>query len=326
MRTVLALTTLLLLTSLSACDPPNGRLCDERAVSSVTVALSSALGEPVPEASVSFRALVNEALSADIGPGPFQACEQVGDTFVCGFELAGRIQVLVEAGGYEPEERIVDVAQGACHVTPEHLDIELEQVSCTADIAPSVILSLVDGQGERIPGAWAGWGYPDSDSAWQPCDPLGPNLACGWEQSGSLEINAGAEGFLPWYGTVEVDTDECHVITRFVEVTLEEDDVPCTGEVRPSIIVTVIDNLGNAVPYAETWFVPHMKPLEPVRCDSSNNGRFFCGEEEPGEFDVIVNAVGYYSFNLTVAVPADTCHVQTQHVEARLQEWGPIDG
>jgi len=326
MRTFHVLTAALLLTSLSACEPPNGRLCDERAVSSVTLALSSAFGEPAPQASVSFRALGTEDPSADTDPGPFQACEPQGDRFACGFELAGRIEILVEADGYEREERIVDIAQGACHVSTKHLDIDLEPVACTADIAPSVILSVVDDAGERIPGAWAGWGNANVDSAWQPCDSLGPNLACGWEQSGMLEISAGAEGFLPWSGTVEVDTDECHVITRFVEVSLEDGDLPCTDEVRPSIIVTVIDNWGNAVPDAETYFVPHLKPLEPANCESSNNGRFFCGEEEAGEFDVIVNAVGYYSFNLTVDVPADNCHVQTQHVEARLQEWGPIDG
>jgi len=326
MRTHLPLSILFILTAVSACQPSQGRLCDERAVRSVTVDVSSIFAEPVSSAAVFFRSMGEGEPDADTGPVPFQACEQIGETFGCGFELAGLIEIHVEADGYEEQQHIVDVAQDSCHVVPEHLDIELEPVNCTAEEVPSVILSLVNTAGERITDASAGWGRPDADSAWEPCERADHNLVCGWEQAGVLEIEAHANGYLPWLGTVEVEDGACHVSTRYIEVVLQEETLPCDDEVRPSIVVTVVNAWNTPLPWADTHFVPHLKPLEPWACESGNNGRFFCGEEQAGEFDVIVSADGYYNWVLTVNVPANVCHVETQYIEARLQEWGPIDG
>ncbi len=327
MRSLLSLAALAILSSATACQPAQGWLCDERAAYSVNVNVSSALGT-VLDAEVFFRPLGEHDPSADEDPSEaFAPCDSFGDgAFACGTELAGRIEILVEAEGYESNSQVVDVSQGACHVIAEALEVELEPLGCgDIETAPSVILSLVDDQGRRIEGAWAQWGRPDADSDPQPCDTAFNNLACGWGEAGILEIEAGAEGYLSWLGNVEVETSECRVETRYVEVVLEPVDGPCDDGVLPSIVVSVIDMGGTPMPDAEVHFVPHPKPVEPWACLSTDNGRFFCGEEQAGEFDVRVSATGYFPLSFTVQVPEGVCHVETQFIHARLEAM-VIDG
>ena len=125
MRHFPALSFLALVTLISACDPAEGRLCSTEVVSSVTVQLSSMDGQALHSPAVFFRALGTDQHAADIDPGPFLACEPLGDSFSCGSELSGLIQIQVEADGYQDVERIVDIDEGACHVIPQHLEIEL---------------------------------------------------------------------------------------------------------------------------------------------------------------------------------------------------------
>jgi len=327
MRHLVCFLALAALTCATACQPAQGRLCDERAAYSVRVHVSTSFSTDL-DARVFFRPVDQGDPAADEEPAQaFAPCDSFGDgSFACGVELAGRIGILVEAEGYEPHSQIIDVAQGSCHVVAEVLDIELEPLTCgDTEEAPSVLLSLVDNQGNRVEGAWAHWGRPDSDSVAQTCDPLFNDLACGWEEVGVLEIEAGAEGYLPWFSSIEVEAGECHVDTRYIEVVLEAADGPCDDEVRPSIVVSVIDMAGIPLPDAEVHFVPHPKPLEPRACLSTDNGRFFCGEEQAGEFDVLVNADGHFPLSLTVEVPEGICHVQTQLIQARLEAM-VIDG
>jgi|GEM_PF-3390457 len=311
---------LFFLATFAGCFPAQGELCGLSAVYSVQVEVSSSTEETLADAAVFFRVLDSDIHDDSQPSAAFEACEQLGSSFGCGVEADGRIEVMVEAQGHEEASHIVEVGQGQCHVEPEHLVVQLEPLSCTAEAAPSVVLSLVDEQGQAIPGAFAGWGLPFDDSAWQECEALGTDFACGWEQSGILEVTAGAPGYQPWMQSIEVEAGECHVQTRYIEVALEESDTPCTSEIRPSIVVVVTDTLANPLPSAETHFVPHLKPLEPAPCYSTNNGRFFCGEEEPGEFDVLVRAEGYLPWSTTVRVDRNECHVETQYLLAELTE------
>jgi hypothetical protein len=307
------------------CMPAQGLLCDLSAIYSVNVEVRSATGDELQGTTAFFRTLNPDPDGDSQSEGPFEACEQIASGFACGIESAGRIQVVIEADGHNEASHIVEVLPGECHVEPERLDVVLEPTACTTEEVPSVLLSLIDHEGQRIPGAFADWGRPDADSLGQPCEELGSDLACGWEQSGTLEILAGASGYQPWLQNIEVEAGVCHVQTRYIEVVLEESDQPCTDEVRPSIIVVVTDHWDNPLPFAETHFVAHMKPLEPESCFSSNNGRFFCGEEEPGEFDVRVRAEGYLPWSTTIRVESNQCHVETQHLTAVLEDM-VIDG
>jgi len=320
--------TIVLTASLFAacgCLPAQGLLCDLSATYSINVDVRSATGDELQGTAAFFRVLEPGDDEDAQSTGSFEACEQVASGFACGIEAAGRIQVVIEADGHDEASHIVEVVQGECHVEPERLDVVLEPLACTTEEMPSVLLSLVDHQGQRIPGAFAEWGRPDTDSQGQPCEELGADLVCGWEQSGTLEIFADAPGYRPWLQNIEVEAGVCHVQTRYVEVVLEESDQPCTDEVRPSIVVVVTDRWNTPLPFAETHFVAHMKPLEPQHCYSSNNGRFFCGEEEPGEFDVRVSAPGYLPWSTSVRVESNECHVETQHLTAALEEM-IIDG
>ena len=186
---------LLFLATCTGCFPAQGELCDTGAVYSVQVEVSSSTGAPLPNAAVFFRVLDSD-IHDDSQPNVvFEACEQLGSGFGCGVEADGPIEVFVEADGHEEESHIVEVGQGQCHVEPEHLVVHLEPLSCTTEAAPSVVLSLVDEQGQAIADAFAGWGLPIDDSAWQECEALGTDFACGWEQSGVVEVTAGAPGY-----------------------------------------------------------------------------------------------------------------------------------
>jgi len=319
----IALSTVLVLAT--GCLPAQGLLCDLSATYSINVDVRSATGEELQGVSAFYQVLEEAQDGSSQSSAPFEACERVASGFACGVEEAGRIQVIVEADGHDEASHIIEVAQGECHVEPEQLSVVLEPTPCTDEEAPSVVLSLIDHDGQRIPDAFAEWGRPDVDAPAYPCEELGSDLVCGWEVSGMLEIFAAAPGYQPWLQTIEVEDDVCHVQTRYIEVVLEESAPPCTDEVRPSIVVVVTDQLGSPLTFAETHFVPHMKPLEPESCSSNNNGRFFCGEEEPGEFDVRVSAAGYLPWWTTVRVESNACHVETEHLTAVLEEM-IIDG
>ena len=154
---------------------------------------------------------------------------------------------------------------------------------------------------------------PSSDGRWE----------CGSEQSGPFEIVAGRIGN---YGTsteVDVAHDGCHPITEEVELELFTATTPCTAVVETSIVLTVVNDAGDAITGADvthnaTW-VPWFTP-EP--CFEAAAGEYHCGQELASSIDVSVTSEDYQNATETIFVTSDECHVITEQ-RTLVLDWLP---
>jgi len=102
--------------ALAACDAPNVD-CDTMAVASVTLTLSDGTA-PVDDATVQYS--VN-------GEAPMD-CESFGaaNEWTCGWEVAGELEITVDAAGFAPYTETVTVESDVCHVITQALDLTLD--------------------------------------------------------------------------------------------------------------------------------------------------------------------------------------------------------
>lgn len=196
------------LTVLAACEPPVA--CTDIAVSSVTVTVEDA-GAPFTDAEVEFS----------VDGGDFEACDDFGDIWACGFEVAGEIVVRVTAPNRATVERAYTISQDECHVIGVEDTIDLEgELACTEEALPSVQLTVTDGV-DVIADATARWRPVTAhDEAWEDCFAGTDALFCGSEWAGEMEIEASAPGFAADTTTVAISADECHVLTEERELVL----------------------------------------------------------------------------------------------------------
>lgn len=104
---------------LAGCAGEEPVACTEIAIASVIVNVSTADGAD---------AAIEVTYSAD---GVDAAvCDSFGDPgqYVCGYEVAGEVEVEVAAEGYEPQVLTVTVeeTEDGCHVVTETVDVVLE--------------------------------------------------------------------------------------------------------------------------------------------------------------------------------------------------------
>jgi len=188
---------------------------------------------------------------------------------------------------------------------------------CTEIAVPGVVVTVTDPAGQRVEGASlsvAGMGPR------QACDDLGfGEYACGWEQSGLLTVFVEAEGFLPQVLDVEVEHDGCHPITVALPVLLEGDLV-CTEEAVASVVLSFIDERGEAVPHVRASFSLDGEG-ERQACTSAG-GTLICGVEQVGTVLVDVEAPGFEDALLQYEVAIDEagCHPVTVFDEVVLAE------
>jgi hypothetical protein len=92
-----------------------------------------------------------------------------------------------------------------------------EGVDCTTDERQSVLVTVLDSNGALVPDAQVSYSV---GGAPQPCDDLiGGLYGCGRELRGDFAIEA-VRGGVSAAMRVEVSADECHVITREIELVL----------------------------------------------------------------------------------------------------------
>jgi hypothetical protein len=95
--------------------------CDDVGVGSVTVTVSDPDGNPIPDVQVGY-------LPADEDWTDYEPCDRFEneDSWVCGWEVAGEIEIEVTADGFQLHVEAVVVDEDPCHVIPEQLDVELQ--------------------------------------------------------------------------------------------------------------------------------------------------------------------------------------------------------
>ena len=98
--------------------------CTTIAIASVNVTVTDPSGVHIPEAEVFY-------LPTDADWTDHEACEASpdGETWICGWEVAGEIEIEVSADGYETQVETVFVDEDECHVIQELVDVELEPSS-----------------------------------------------------------------------------------------------------------------------------------------------------------------------------------------------------
>ena len=189
-----------------------------------------------------------------------------------------------------------------------------DEVICTAEVSPSVLLSLVDELDAAIAGAEVS---VTDGSITEDCFEQGHGLySCGSELVGDLTISMSASGFEPEELDVYVDGGECGVFTE--EITHAMTTLVCTLEVVPSVRVTVSDESGAAIADAEVSYAPLSEEVGAESIDCSGYDEvFYCGEDQPGSFNITAQAAAFLPSSAEVTVEMDEvgCHVVTESVD-----------
>ena len=95
--------------------------CTTEIATSVVVTVGDEAGGPIEGVAVGYV-----PVSDDIGADVID-CEGESELFFCGEEVAGDLEILVSAEGYQPHSEVVTVAvsDDGCHVITEDLDVVL---------------------------------------------------------------------------------------------------------------------------------------------------------------------------------------------------------
>jgi len=100
---------------------------------------------------------------------------------------------------------------------------------------------------------------------------------------------------------------------------IPDDRFDCTAEMVPSTIVTVVDELGGAIPSATVTHT--LEDGVPTACDDEGRpGVFVCGWEQRGLITIAADATGHTEELAAVTVSGDACHVETKFVTLTLPE------
>ncbi len=88
----------------------------------------------------------------------------------------------------------------------------------------------------------------------------------------------------------------------------------CSNEARISLVVTVVNELGEPVTDATVTFAEGAAPAEPC----GGEGDYVCGQEVDGDLTIRVEREGYEPFEDVVHVAYDGCHVVTEELFVEL--------
>jgi len=190
--------------------------CTAIAAVSVAATVVDADGHPVGDAVVTYLAE---------GADTPETCEEIDDTFLCGYEVSGDILIRAEADGYQPAEQTVTVTEDECHVNGEFVELVMYPLDCPDIENVSVLVRVLDPAGATIPDAKVEYAPECED--WtdeEECEPTGTDQwACGWEFTCPIHIAAEAPGYQRDSAIVDPDEDECGVITAEHVFVLEPD-------------------------------------------------------------------------------------------------------
>lgn len=188
---------------------------------------------------------------------------------------------------------------------------------CTEEARTSLSVSVTDESGDPIEQTLVRYSVDGGD--FMDCEESGAGWTCGWETAGNFEVQITADGFAAQIRNLTIGEDECHVISQSVDIMLEA--IPCTDEVVPSILLTLVDEAGDPLTaatgsWAQWGVTDEDGPLS--GCEIFDADRLVCGWEQAGSIDLTAGRIDHYGVAQTVVVEADDCHVITEEVELPL--------
>ena len=190
-------------------------------------------------------------------------------------------------------------------------------IECDLMAIGSVNVSIADEAGGDIEDVSVRFSVDGGD--FSDCDSVADSWICGWERSGAFTIEVSAPGFETQTASVEVEDGECHVGSQHLDIVLQPLD--CTEEVVSSVLLTLTDSEGNLFePGSGAWAQWGLANVDmpPLACGPSNDGRWECGVEQSGPFEIMAGKIGNYTASTTVDVASDGCHPITEEVQLEL--------
>ena len=188
-----------------------------------------------------------------------------------------------------------------------------------ADIAiatPPVTLSVFDQGGAFLDGVTVTWSQDGGDEF--DCLPTGEQWSCGTDAPGELEIRIQKTGYEEQVLQLTVEMGDCAVVPQLVEVVLEE--LPCTEELRPSVVVRITDSQGLSVETADVGWAPAEEDGPFMDCAYIIDNEWICAEEISGDLRISVDNAGPYQyFEEVVTVETEPCHVITETLDVVLE-------
>ena len=216
-RSLSTMSWTVLIASFLGCPGTEDVDCTAIAAVSVSVSVVDDDGIHIPEATVTYLAE---------GADTPEQCEEIGDDFLCGYEVSGEILIQAEAEGYQSAEETVVVEEDECHVLGESIELVLQPVDCPQVENPSVLVTVVDPSDQVITDAHVEYAPECEDwFAPEPCEPYGEDQwICGWGFTCPLYIDASAPGFQQGSEIVDPDEDECGVVTTEFDFVLQPEE------------------------------------------------------------------------------------------------------
>ncbi|MFZ5482519.1 MAG: hypothetical protein ACOZNI_37500 [Myxococcota bacterium] len=197
-----------MLLALIACSADETIDCDTSAAVSVSVTV---VGPEDPTVT-----MITDA-------GEF-ACDDWPDgTWACGYEVAGDVTVRAAADGWVTTQKTVTVEQGECHVVGESVTLEMDEVACSTEALPSVLVTVTGAGGEELAGEAVSWMPADGTGEPTPCDGADADWVCGEEEAGDFVVYAVADGHAEERQgvTVPLTDDGCHVVPQQLAFELD---------------------------------------------------------------------------------------------------------
>jgi hypothetical protein len=363
----------------SSCDT----VCTTESRASVVINVVDENGDPIHADKVTYT-VTDDAGPRSSAPVPGAEAAECADDdcteWVAGYETEGLFVITAEVCGRTVEGRAnVEMTEDGCHVETEHLVLEADTLNCarprsvdmselgitfpepepgleitapepqlcTREARPSVLLSMVDGEGEtarpvtpygvhyQIDGGQLYSGMCLDESCHQ--------VAVGWEQTGTFSIFAIHQDKLyEASATVGMTEDGCHVDTEDVSIRIDDPEIigvpvdkgpfltakprECTYEARPSAIVEIVDSnseVAGPVRAKSVWY--EIKEVrEPTRgmCIHEPCGTWMVGIEEAGVLDIYADVCGEIVSTQVEVKYEDACHVKTEYVKIEA----PLEG
>lgn len=207
-------------------------------------------------------------------------------------------------------------------------DEDREEIVCTAEVVPSVQLTVRDYAGDDVVDPTVTYDIGEGPVL---CTANGGLYECGAEIAGDVTIRVDAPGHSSFEQTVTVVADECHVETQVLAVVLDtmECDAPSTYAVRATVLSASMNEVLQDV--AVTWnYVDTDMTPQPCEQEDATNGAqeeedqaypstvWDCAPGVSGDIEIFAEALNYAPESQVVWADGGSCGGQTVDVEFTL--------